>query len=40
MKRAQFLVMPSVWYEGFPMVIVEAFAHGLAGGLLAPWRYG
>ena len=29
MKRAQFLVMPSVWYEGFPMVIVEAFAHGL-----------
>lgn len=29
MKDAQFLVMPSQWYEGFPMVIVEAFAHGL-----------
>lgn len=26
--RAQFLVMPSVWYEGFPMTIVEAFACG------------
>ena len=29
MRRAAFLVMPSVWYEGFPMVIAEAFAHGL-----------
>ena len=29
MRKAQFMVMPSQWYEGFPMVIVEAFAHGL-----------
>jgi len=29
MSQAQFLVMPSIWYEGFPMVLVEAFAHGM-----------
>ncbi len=29
MLSAQFLVMPSECYEGFPMVLVEAFAHGL-----------
>lgn len=29
MKQASYLVMPSEWYEGFPMVLVEAFAHGL-----------
>lgn len=29
MRRAHFLVMPSEWYECFPMVMVEAFAHGL-----------
>lgn len=29
MRRARVLIMPSVWYEGFPMVLVEAFAHGL-----------
>jgi glycosyltransferase involved in cell wall biosynthesis len=29
MKSARFMVVPSLWYEGFPMVIVEAFAHGL-----------
>ena len=29
MKRARVLVFPSVWYEGFPMTIVEAFACGL-----------
>jgi glycosyltransferase involved in cell wall biosynthesis len=29
MVSAAFLVMPSEWYEGFPMVIVEAFARGL-----------
>lgn len=28
MARAQALVVPSLWYEGFPMVVVEAFAHG------------
>lgn len=29
MKGAQALILPSVWYEGFPMVIVEAYATGL-----------
>jgi glycosyltransferase involved in cell wall biosynthesis len=29
MKEAAFLVVPSVWYEGFPMVIVEGFASGV-----------
>ncbi len=29
MWGAEALVMPSTWYEGFPMVIVEAFAAGL-----------
>lgn len=29
MRQAQFLVMPSECIEGFPMAIVEAFAHGL-----------
>lgn len=29
MSQARFLVMPSIWYEGFPMVLVEAFAHGV-----------
>jgi glycosyltransferase involved in cell wall biosynthesis len=29
MRLAAFLVMPSEWYEGFPMVLVEAFAQGL-----------
>lgn len=29
MKRAAFMVMPSEWYEGHPMVQVEAFANGL-----------
>ena len=26
MHRAAFLVMPSLWYEGFPMTLVEAYA--------------
>lgn len=29
MQNAKMLVFPSVWYEGFPMVIVEALALGL-----------
>lgn len=29
MQNASFLIMPSEWYEGFPMVMVEAFANGL-----------
>jgi glycosyltransferase involved in cell wall biosynthesis len=29
MRRSQFLVLPSLVYEGFPMVIAEAFAAGL-----------
>jgi glycosyltransferase involved in cell wall biosynthesis len=29
MKRARFLVLPSEWYEAFPLVIVEAFACGV-----------
>ncbi|PCJ61030.1 MAG: glycosyl transferase family 1 [Rhodospirillaceae bacterium] len=29
MARAAFLVLPSQWYEGFPMVLVEAFRAGL-----------
>lgn len=29
MKNAAVLVMPSIWYEGLPMTIVEAFSVGL-----------
>jgi glycosyltransferase involved in cell wall biosynthesis len=29
MKEAKALIFPSVWYEGFPMVIAEAYAVGL-----------
>ena len=29
MKRAAALLVPSLWYEGFPMVIVEALSCGL-----------
>ena len=29
MAGARFLVMPSIWYEGFPMTVVEAYACGV-----------
>jgi glycosyltransferase involved in cell wall biosynthesis len=29
MQQAKFLVFPSIWYEGFPLTIVEAFANQL-----------
>lgn len=29
MQQAAFLIVPSIWHEGFPRVIVEAFATGL-----------
>jgi glycosyltransferase involved in cell wall biosynthesis len=29
MKKARFVIVPSLWYEGFPMVIVESFACGV-----------
>ena len=29
MKNASVLILPSTWYEGFPMIIAEAFAVGL-----------
>jgi glycosyltransferase involved in cell wall biosynthesis len=29
MKKAEFLVFPSQWFEGFPMTIVESYAVGL-----------
>ncbi len=30
MRRAAVVVVPSLWYEGFPTVVAEAFAHGRA----------
>lgn len=29
MQNAEILVLPSLWYEGFPMTVVEAYAAGL-----------
>ena len=29
MATARWLVLPSTWYEGFPVAVVEALAHGL-----------
>ena len=29
MRDATALIFPSVWYEGFPMTILEAYASGL-----------
>lgn len=29
MSKAAFLIMPSEWYEGFPIVLVESFSQGL-----------
>jgi glycosyltransferase involved in cell wall biosynthesis len=30
MRQAKLLVFPSIWYEGFPLTVAEAFACGLA----------
>ncbi len=30
MQQAAFLMLPSEWYEGFPLVLVEALAQGLS----------
>ncbi len=49
MREATVLIFPSVWYEGCPMTIIEAFSHGLpvissslgsAGELVMPGRTG
>jgi glycosyltransferase involved in cell wall biosynthesis len=29
LRNARCLIVPSLWYEGFPMVVVEAYAHGV-----------
>lgn len=29
MQKHMVLIMPSIWYEGFPMTLVEAYANGL-----------
>ena len=29
MREASYLVVPSIWYEGFPLTVVEALANGL-----------
>ena len=46
MKRASFMILPSEWYEGFPMVIAEAYSQGLPvvgsriGGIAEIVRHG
>lgn len=29
LRKAAFLILPSICYEGFPLIVVEAFAHGV-----------
>jgi glycosyltransferase involved in cell wall biosynthesis len=29
MQQSAYLLMPSIWYENFPLTLVEAFASGL-----------
>jgi glycosyltransferase involved in cell wall biosynthesis len=28
-RKARFLILPSLWYEGFPMIVAESFASGV-----------
>ena len=29
MRQSSLMIVPSIWYEGFPMIVVEAYANGL-----------
>ena len=36
-RHARFTVVPSVWYEGFPMAIAESFACGNSSPMFTTW---